>query len=343
MILFDRFKSGINSLLGKGKKSSYGTHLAMGGVDAGRDSFVNLKTKESKQRKNLLRKINLYRSQKKAPSSQSFKESPGKNWRRLVLLIICLCVAIGLFFNSAGLKNVRFILEDLTYFHITGVEVKGSVRAASEKIRNSSGILLRSSLFFLDDEKISKAVRSKNHWVDEVEIHRKWPDEVVVQVKEFVPVALIGVAAGEGTDLYYMDKKGKPFVKATAGMDLDFPVMTGLELTETSEKLVQLEEALTFLTLIRKNNPNLPSQSVSELHVDRSEGLIIHMVEHPFPIFFGNGDIRKKYFKLRKVLEKLYKYKPGENVMGIADVAYIRMDYLDNKVLVGYRRNIESG
>lgn len=68
--------------------------------------------------------------------------------------------------------------------------------------------------------------------------------------------------------------------------------------------------------------------------MDADEGLILYLVEHPFPIFFGEGDIRRKYVRLRKVLEMLY--KPRRTGMDIGRVAYIKMDYLKDKVIVGY-------
>jgi len=172
-----------------------------------------------------------------------------------------------------------------------------------------------------------------------VEIVKKWPDKVVLRVQEYEPHALTVVSVDGTPQLHYMDREGEPFVKAEAGMDFDFPVITGLEVLDNeTDRKAYLDDALHFLKLIRANNPNLPAQSVSEIHIDPLEGLIIHMVEYPFPVFFGDGDVRKKYIRLRKVLEVLY--KPRKKGMEIAQVTYIRMDYLHDKVIVGYS---ESG
>ena len=95
-----------------------------------------------------------------------------------------------------------------------------------------------------------------------------------------------------------------------------------------------MKEPLDLLRLAGTNNPNLPVQSISELHLDDEEGLVLYLVEHPFPIFFGEGDVRKKYVRLRKVLEMLY--KPRRTGMDIGRVAYIKMDYLKDKVIVCY-------
>ena len=62
--------------------------------------------------------------------------------------------------------------------------------------------------------------------------------------------------------------------------------------------------------------------------------MTLYLVDYPFPIYFGKGEVRTKYSRLKRVLEVLY--KETEQGMTIADVAYIRMDYLENKVLVAH-------
>ena len=213
--------------------------------------------------------------------------------------------------------------------------MQGSFNSSPDEIRTSSGITVGSSLFSVDDEAISAAVKKENLWVDQIRVSRNWPDTVILRVQEYEPYALVAVGGGERDQLYYLDKKGTVFVKTSFGMDLDFPVITGLEDIGVIEGAAEeIMAPLELLRLAGNNNPNLPIQSISELHVDAQEGLVLHLVEHPFPIFLGDDEIRKKYVRLRKVLEMLY--KPRRTGMDIGRVAYIKMDYLEDKVIVGY-------
>jgi hypothetical protein len=130
-----------------------------------------------------------------------------------------------------------------------------------------------------------------------------------------------------------MDMKGVPFVPVKPGQDIDFPVVTGVEnMQDPAERKAILGDVAHFLKLIKTNNPNLPAQSVSEIHLDKAEGMVVYLVENPFPIFFGTGSVGKKYKQLQDVLGVLYKQR--KEGMLISQVEYIRMDYLTNKVLV---------
>jgi len=102
----------------------------------------------------------------------------------------------------------------------------------------------------------------------------------------------------------------------------------------SGERKAMIRESLALLKLVKQNNPNFPVQNLSEIHLDQDTGMTLYLVDYPFPIYFGKGEVRTKYSRLKRVLEVLY--KETEQGMTIADVVYIRMDYLENKVLVAH-------
>ncbi len=339
MKILRRIRYGVKNLFRRTGTGGFSSRRGRS-VDAGRDAFVKLKTSEGKKKRNLLRKLNNYRTRKSNAEGQSY-QAPQKTgrWRRRLLLVVCLTLAIGLFIKSSGGERIKALLADLDYFNITTVEVSGCRKTPAALVRAESGVAINSSLLFLDGSSVAAAIKAQVPWVKNADVLKKWPDKLIIRVQEYEPQALVVKEVDGLSQLYYMDGDGEPFTRAEVGMDIDFPVITGLnDIADSSERAERLSEALHFLKLIRVNNPNLPAQSVSEIHVDPQEGLVIHMVEYPFPVFFGSGEVRKKYVRLRKVLEVLY--KPRKKGMEIAQVTYIRMDYLDDKVIVGYS---ESG
>ncbi len=325
-------KKWLQNKFGSKKKSQF--NVANGGVETGRASY-HFDEGSKKQRRNLLKKLNRYWTQRKDSSQASYQGTPEPKGLRKVLLGLCMLCAVGLFFTQGGFGLFAVFLKDIDYFRITKIAVEGCLNSTPDKIRNASGVKVSSSLFSADEKLITAQVKKESLWVDEVTVSRNWPDTLILQVHEYKPYALVTVSRGEHSQLYYLDRKGNIFVKTDYGMDLDYPVITGLENEVDSEGvLTELEAPLELLRLVGTNNPNLPVQSISEVHVDEEEGLTIYLVEHPFPIFFGDSDIRKKYFRLRKVLEMLY--KPRKTGMEIGRVAYIKMDYIKDKVIVGY-------
>ncbi|NNK95235.1 MAG: FtsQ-type POTRA domain-containing protein, partial [Desulfobacterales bacterium] len=292
---------------------------------------------EHKQKRNILRKLNIYWGKKKTASLQSYNEVDKRNtWPRKLVLVICLAASVGLFIRADGIGNVAGIFEKLDYFRISSITVSGCRKASTVKVRNSSGLQVSSSLLAVDSEAVTQAIKAENKWVKTVDVIKHWPDKVVLQIGEFVPYALLAVGAEEHASLFYLDQKGESFAQVEGGMDLDYPVISGLEqVTDSAERVKLLKESLHFLRLVRGNDPNLPAQSISEIHLTSDHGIIVHLVEHPFPIFYGSGEVRKRYIRLKKVLEVLY--RPRKTGMDIARVTYIKMDYLTNKVIVGYR------
>jgi cell division septal protein FtsQ len=314
------------------KKNRY--QLDSSGVETGRASF-SFNDRDRKQHRNLLKKLNRYWGAGKDRAQTSYQAENQPGVRRKALLAFCLACAALLFFNSGGFSLFSVLLEDIDYFRITQIRVQGAVNSAADEIRSASGVKVSSSLFAVDARTIDTNIRRENMWVEQVTVSRQWPDTLILQVKEYKPYAMIAVGDDERAQLYYLDKNGSPFIKTGFGMDLDYPVITGLEGADDLKALPeQIKSPLDLLRLAGTNNPNLPVQSISELHVDELEGLILFLVEHPFPIFMGDGDMRKKYLRLRKVMEMLY--KPKRTGMDIGRVAYIKMDYLEDKVIVGY-------
>ena len=325
-------KKWLQKKIGSKKKSQYTVNG--GGVETGRASY-SFNGHEKQQRRSLLKKLNLYWSRQKDRGATSYQSAPEPKGRRRILLIVCLVGGALLFFNSGGFRLFGLLLEDLDYFRITEIRVEGCRNSAPDQIRAASGVTVSDSLFSVDEMKITENVRKESLWVDQISVARHWPDTLILRVREFTPHALIALGDADRAELYYLDKNGNAFIKTAIGMDLDFPVITGLEdAGELDTVPTELDAPLDLLRLAGTNNPNLPVQSISELHVDDQDGLVLYLVEHPFPIFFGDGDIRKKYVRLRKVLEMLY--KPRRTGMDIGRVAYIKMDYLKDKVIVGY-------
>ena len=78
--------------------------------------------------------------------------------------------------------------------------------------------------------------------------------------------------------------------------------LAGLSRGERSEAQEEaLREALLFIKYVKKNDPNLPPQNISELKISEDD-IVLFLMDRPFPIRLGRGDIYKKYRRLSKVL-----------------------------------------
>jgi cell division septal protein FtsQ len=232
-----------------------------------------------------------------------------------------------------GDRLLRRQVEELTFFRVIKIEVSGCNAVAREKVIEASGIVLRHSSLLTVDIDASRENIAKIPWVARAEVMRDWPGKIVIAIEENAPVALLHAGGGEGSSLRYLDGAGTAFSEASLDGDIDFPIITGwAELTDQEIKDKAMAEILAFLRKLRSNDPHLPAQSLSEVHITPSGGMVLYLVEYPFPIFFGNGNSEKKYSRLIQVLRVLYKKPNGKELL--SQIAYIQMDYLNDKVLV---------
>lgn len=255
--------------------------------------------------------------------------------RSILISLGVVVLAVSLAYAAYG-PLVRAV-TDMKFFKIREISITGCRTTTPALIRELAGIRYQTSLLALNPDHI-KAILRMHPWIATATVKRDWPDVLVIAIKEYAPEALLVREVSGGAQLFYLDRSGTVFAPVEPGGEMDFPVITGLTgLTGKEDAEVLREatsEALALLKLVKQNNPNLPLQNLSEIHIDQEVGMTVYLADYPFPIYFGVGEIRTKYSRLKRVLEVLYK-EAGQG-MTIADVAYIRMDYLKNKVLVAH-------
>jgi len=241
-------------------------------------------------------------------------------WLVLMVFIFCL----------AWLFYTMLLRSDI--FRMTSVSVLGNKVTTQQQILGKAGLHRGRNLLTLDVSQI-KSLILEEQWVETVKVNRHWPSTVEIVIHEYKPFALINLERDGAQHLYYINNKGVIFAPSSAEKDLDYPVVNGSGLADDLQgKRFQEDSlgsmALYFLKLTAKGNQILPIQAVSEINVDPELGLIVYLVDHPFPIYMGKDDIRLRFGRLVRVLAKLYK---DDEVKGVAE---IRMDYGDNKILV---------
>jgi cell division protein FtsQ len=224
------------------------------------------------------------------------------------------------------------LLARSDFFQATELTVRGNSMATKQQILEAGGLNLRVNLLALDTGKVENLIL-EHPWIDQVTVKRKWPSTLEVTVREHKPLALINLKLDDGGQLYYIDRKGILFAPYLPSMDLDYPVLTG-EAFALFLRGMKLEEeslagmAIEFLNLAAQGNQILPLQAVSEVHVSREQGLIVYLVDHPFPIYMGREKMKTRFHQLVQVLSHLYRQDK------VKDIREIRMDYAENKILV---------
>ncbi len=249
--------------------------------------------------------------------------------------VLLLCFVV-LFFAVDAPRHIGFILKDIAMFKVHSLRITGCEMTSAKEIAGLAGIIqYQSSLLELRNKILVKRIEQED-WIYRAVVTKKWPDEITIEITERKPVALVNGNLPGKNGLFYVDKNGEVFHQVQPGDDLDYPVITGhFSIKHDEEKgdvFVEFTDINTFLKKVAKNNPNLPEPSISEIYLDEQKEMVVYLVDHPFPIFFGKGNIITKYSRLAKVMNSLYHDKESETLL--SGISYIQMDYLRDKVLV---------
>lgn len=152
----------------------------------------------------------------------------------LALVVICVGVLLAL----------------TVFFKIKTVQITGDRVYSDSQITEQSGIELDSSLFSVNEEKLNEILPEKLPYIKNVELTRKLPDTLIVNV--YSTRELAAFVSGDGYIL--VDETGKVLDKDASMLRENVAVVEGVKLKTSDEgKTVALEnEKLTsdFITLI---------------------------------------------------------------------------------------------
>ena len=245
----------------------------------------------------------------------------------LIKGIALLILLAGLGFGG---KHVYHRLCQCDFFQITAVRIDGNRMAGKEQIAALSRVDIHSNLLAINVAQVQSLLES-HPWIAKAEVIRDWPNRLLIQVQERIPVALLSRETG----LFYLDSRAQIIAAANPMQELDFPVITGLEnfpfnTARAAQIPAPLQDIIDLLKVANRNNPILPEQNISEIHISEKKGLILYLLDRPFPIYLGTeGKISTRYYRLVAVLKDLYKTQE------FAEVSYIRLDYQKDTILVG--------
>ena len=250
-----------------------------------------------------------------------------EKFSRTGTLFLLLVVAFGV-----GGWYCYQVLDSSDIFRLTTISVQGNRMTQKAQVLDLGGIEQGISLLDFDID-IAEERISSHLWIERAEISRSWPSTLEVRVHEYQPLAMVNIDNETGRTLYYVDHRGKVFAPVDNSQDLDFPVITGIESAGTLTGTIIADEGLAteafrFLHLAAQGNPIVPLQTISEIHVSPEKGIVVYLVDSPFPIYMGYDNITTRYYELVKLLERLYRKKK------IKEIKEIRMDYYEDRILV---------
>ena len=227
---------------------------------------------------------------------------PDIDWARTgslglgVAAVATLAVAIGFALNRP--MNELTVVGSLQ--RVTDLEVEEVVRSR-----------LRGGFITANLDQLQRAIETLP-WVDHARVQRRWPDGLVVQVTEQMPVARWGEAG-------LLNARGELFIKDTRHVPPELPRLEGPQHSEhqVAELLMQLQPRLLEAGL-RPSGLKLDPRGAWEL--DLANGVTVR---------FGRRQLEERIDRFLKVGAPVVAGRPN-------DIAFLDMRY-SNGFAVGWR------
>lgn len=203
--------------------------------------------------------------------------------------------------SSLALCGIAHVVIRSQLFIVKEVQVEGSGTVGADEIRFLSGIRPGANLLSFRTSNVSRRLEA-HPWIENATVVKRFPDQVLVRVQEERPALLVEV---QGC-LYYMNGRGRLLDRVRQGAPLDFPMISGLgqgvEEIHRCREGRDLHEALSLLQALLAA-PTLGP--VSEIQVDRSEGLSFVLEGFPVPVRVGWSGFPDKMNRFEEALPLL--------------------------------------
>lgn len=154
------------------------------------------------------------------------------------------------------------------------------------KVRQIAAPYLKNGFFAVDLGKIDQEL-SRQHWVEQVEVRKQWPDTLIVQIKEYRPVALWNTKQ-------LLAEEGSVFARPSYAMP-PMPQFTGQE--AQAKDILQFYK--TTQPLFRTVGLAIKNVSLSERNawrVELSDGMVLEV---------GRNDVEQRLKRFVRFLPKI--------------------------------------
>jgi cell division septal protein FtsQ len=209
-----------------------------------------------------------------------------------------------------------------TFFRLKNIEVSNAKRLNREEILALVGVEAGQDLSRMNLKRMGEQL-ALNPWVENVRIHRYFPDRLSITITEREPLAIVNMGY-----IYYLDKKGTVFKVLSQGDKLDYPVVTGFTEEELSSNPAGTKEALKttceLLGILREKGAFILAD-VSEIHYDKGYGFTLFTFAGGLPVKVGSGDFAAKIDRFARIYRELMAQRPS--------LQYIDLDFNDKIII----------
>ena len=263
-----------------------------------------------------------YQRKKVAANKVKIKRKPIE-WRKYLRPLGKIALGVAGVALTGGIVFAAYrAIGSATFFRLKHIEVSSAKHLTQNEILALVGVEAGQDMARMNLKHMGEQL-TQNPWVENVRIHRYFPDRLSITVSEREPLAIVNMGF-----IYYLDKKGNVFKALNQGDKLDYPVITGFSEEEMSSNPAATGEALKstceLLGILREKGAFILAD-VSEIHYDKGYGFTLFTASGALPVKIGAGDFAAKVERFARIYKELMAQR--------ASLQYIDLDYNDKIVV----------
>jgi cell division protein FtsQ len=229
---------------------------------------------------------------------------------------LCLLISIAAL-SSVFIYAYSYFLS-VPYFEIKETSVRGLKELTEKDVLTLVEIKPGQNILAVNVAVLERRV-GVNPWIKNVYVGREFPNRLVVDVRERIPLALVKQAS----DFYLMDSDGVVFKKLAQGDEVDLAIITGINVQDKTKSKLLLD-TLSLFKVFSGSNLYSFLGAISEAHIDEVFGLSL-LTDKGLYLKMGMDDYERKLRKLALVLNDMEKRGINSNYLTVdlADAAKI--------------------
>jgi len=240
------------------------------------------------------------RNRRRADTHQrtaAVKATAARTGRLLSRVFLFLTLTLGLV--AGGHFGWRWLSTSPT-FAIQRVSFVGLQRVGEAELLRLSGLGSGQNVFQLDVGQAERAMAA-HPWISKLEISRRLPNGLSVEVVEHAPAALM--AMGE---LYLVNEDGSPFRRVQPGDSLDLLLVTGVDRDAYVADSAQTAEAVAHAIAVARVYERSAAGKQAPLSEARLEqGAVVLITTDGEELRLGEGGLEEKLTRLAQVRREL--------------------------------------
>jgi len=202
--------------------------------------------------------------------------------------------------SVAGITAALWLGVEKTGFGVSlpvsRISINGNHRVSESRILNRIGVEKGVNMFSLSLEEAARRLQSMP-WIRDVSIHRVFPDQMVIWVREFIPVARVKLDSGVWG---LVEEEGTIIPLSPEEVAQDAMGLWEICFSESSASLENLSEAVSLVRLLQSDSEIRGIVGSIAYHPKTGLSVLIGK-EFPLPVRFGRDNFALKLKRLKQL------------------------------------------